>query len=380
MSAIQSVVGFLIVIGVLVFFHELGHFSFAKLFKMKVEEFAIGFGKRLVRVGYDGETEYTLRALPLGGFVRIKGMEIEDAVEQRITGSGSGVDDDSSELRPTATDPNDPDGFNNRPIYQRALVIAAGPAFSLVLGWLSLCLIGVIYGFPTRSTVRVDEVNKGSIAQQVGLKPGDVLIAIDGKPVNDFVNALDTIQGSAGTALRLTFRSGSAVSGATREITATPKSEVVAGLDKPIGRLGFKPSPVVLESQRVALGESFRRGNEQVAFWFQMMGKLVSSGAIKDNLGGPVAIFQETKNAAQIGGSRYLELLGQLSLSLGLFNLLPVPVLDGGHLALMALEAIRRRKLTAEQTNRVFMAGFALLVLLLIVVTFKDVTRLFMRG
>lgn len=384
MGAIQNILNFVLVIGVLVFFHELGHFLFAKLFKMKVEEFALGMGPRAIRLGYDGETEYTIRWLPIGGFVRIKGMEIEDSVESRLTGAGDKKRDDSDfettnhgtmEQEAQEVSGSDPDGFNNRPIPQRFWVIFGGPLFSFLLGWLVLCSIGFTFGVPTKSTIKIGSVAPNSVAQQAGLRTGEVIAAIDGKPAEDALNVLERIQQSAGKPLTLTLRDGAA----RRDLTVTPKAEEVNG--KTIGRLGFGPKEVVLESKRVSVAESFQIGNANMVLWFRAIGQLFTSfSRAKESVGGPVAIFETTRMASESGGASMMSLVGQLSLSLGLFNLFPIPVLDGGHLSLMGLEAIRKRKLSAEQTNRVFTAGLAILLMLFVAVMYKDIMRLIGRG
>jgi regulator of sigma E protease len=382
------VVTFVVIFAVLVFFHELGHFGVAKLFRMRVEEFAIGFGKRLVRVGYDGQTEYTLRAFPLGGFVRIAGMEVEDAVERRLTGTAPAAAPETGvattnaaliEQEAAEVDGADPDGFNSRPIYQRLLVILAGPVFSILLGWVAFGMIGVVYGVPDQSTVRIAEVTRGGAAEGAGLRAGDTIIALDGRPVTDAKALIDTIHASAGKPLRLTVRSETAEA-ATREVAVTPRLSRLEGEAKPIGLIGIKPLPIVLSTKSVGLGESFAMGTRLVGFWFEQMGRIVSSGQLKENLGGPIAIAQGTRQAVDAKGSAPLELLAQLSLSIGIFNLLPIPVLDGGHIALLTLEAIRGRKLTAEQTQRVLATGLAIIAFLFVWVMFNDITKLFVRG
>jgi len=388
MGAIQNILNFILVIGVLVFFHELGHFLFAKLFKMKVEEFALGMGPRAIRLGYDGETEYTIRWLPIGGFVRIKGMEVEDSVESRLTGAGgddrrddrhhSGFESTNHgtlEQEAEEVSGADPDGFNNRPIPQRFWVIFGGPLFSFLLGWLLLCSIGFTFGVPTKSTIRIGTVAPGSVAQQAGIRSGEVISAVNGKTAEDAGEVLKSIQQSPGKPLTLTLREGAA----TRELTVTPKPEQVGG--DTVGRLGFGPKEVVLESKRVSLAESFQIGNANLGIWFHAIGQLFTSfSKAKESVGGPVAIFETTRLASELGGGTMMSLIGQLSLSLALFNLFPIPVLDGGHLTLMGLEAIRKRKLTAEQTNRVFTAGLALLLMLFVAVMYKDIMRLITRG
>jgi regulator of sigma E protease len=386
MSVIQNILTFVLVLGVLVFFHELGHFLFAKLFKMHVEEFAFGFGKKLVRLGFDGQTEYTIRALPLGGFVRIRGMEIEDAAERRLTEAGAAPGDDYAttndalERQETEeTDDREADGFNSRPIFQRFLVIAGGPAFSFLLGWLVLSCIGFTFGLPDISKPFVSSVVAGSPAEKAGLRVNDRFLAVDGKPVEKWDDVLNAIRSAPDKRLTLTVAplGEGGQTGATRDVQVVPKPSKDPATGKETVMIGVSPD---FQVRRVGVGESFSAGTNMVGSWFTLIGSLFKSGDIKENVGGPITIFKETQRATKQGGSRTMELLGSLSLSLGLFNLFPIPILDGGHLALMILEGIRRRKLTAQQTALVFNTGFAILVVLFVAVMFKDILRLFGRG
>lgn len=381
--SIFGVLTFILVLAVLVFFHELGHFLFAKLFRMKVEEFAIGFGPRLVRVFHDGETEYNIRALPLGGFVRIKGMEIEDAAERRLTGATEVPDSDTSGMETTnmstlsqeAADVSgaDPDGFNNRPIYQRFWVILGGPLFSFLFGWLALCLLGVTFGIAEpRVSTTIEQVVAGRPAAVAGLKAGDKVLTIDNKPMTSGNEMIDVLHDSANKPLAISVRDAK---GTVRTVNVTPEAGPdPEGKRKEIGLIGIRPAPEAGDPKRVSLSESFDYGNKFTAFWFVRMAQVLTTPKeLGASVGGPVAILRQSNSASQQGGSSVVSLLGQLSLSLGLFNLFPIPILDGGHLALMALEKVRGRKLTADQTNRVFTVGFVLMATLFLVILFKDI-------
>lgn len=416
--SIFGILTFILVLAVLVFFHELGHFLFAKLFRMKVEEFAIGFGNPKLRVYHDGETEYNLRAFPLGGFVRIKGMEIEDAAERRLTGAvdapqagtpgkdaaglagvgnsnalnsqainrsldsiaephhNSGMETTNmSTLSQEAAEVSgfDPDGFNNRPIYQRFWVILGGPLFSFLFGWIALCLLGVTFGIvePVVSTT-IEQVIAQRPAAVAGLKAGDKVLSINAKPINSGEEMIETLHDSPNKPLVISV---SDAKGTVRTVNVTPDAGPdPEGKRAQIGLIGIRPTIIPSEPKRVSLSESFEYGNRFIAFWFTKMVQLFSSPKeLGANVGGPVAIFKQSNNASREGGSSIVLLLGQLSLSLGLFNLFPIPILDGGHLALMALEKIRGRKLTADQTNRVFTVGFVLMATLFVVILFKDI-------
>ena len=386
-AGLQKILTFVVIFAVLVFFHELGHFWLAKLFRMRVDEFALGFGPRLLRVGFDGQTEYNIRAVPLGGFVRIAGMDIEDAAERRLTGTAPAAAPKEHAENSTETtnavlmqqeaaevDQADPNGFNSRPIYQRFLVILAGPVFSVFLGWLAFCSIGAIYGERGPVTTRIAAVTAGDVAERAGLKVGDTVVAIDGKPLEDGISMVMAIRGSAGKPLRFTLQDQA---GARREVTVTPRTEREGGAS--VGKIGISPYAPPL--RRVGLARSFALGNEQLTEWLQQFAAIFSSARrVKDSLGGPIAIFQATGQAVDAGGPVPLLLLANLSLSIGLFNLLPIPMLDGGHLALLTLEGVRGRKLTAEQTQRVLVTGLAIIAFLFVWVMFNDITRLFRPG
>ena len=374
------VLTFVVILAILILFHELGHFWAAKLFKMRVEEFALGFGKRLLRVGLDGQTAYNIRARPLGGFVRIAGMEIEDAAERRLTGAGenrAGSDMQTTnvalmEQEAAEVDGADPDGFNSRPLYQRFLVILAGPVFSIVLAWLAFCLIGVVYGLPYpggKPTTRIASVEAGSAAARAGLTVGDTIVAVDGRPVTEWDAIVATIRTSAGKPLRLTVRGQGE---ATRELTVTPRARQVEG--KTIGQIGVAPD---FPTRRVSLGESFVTGTQLMGSYLKALGGIFASGQVRENVGGPIAIFQGTRQAVDAGGSSPLQLLAMLSLSIGIFNLLPIPVLDGGHMLVLTVEVLRRRRLEPDTQRAVAMVGLAVIGVIFVLIVSKDIMKYF---
>jgi regulator of sigma E protease len=379
LGRLMTIATFLVLLAILIFFHELGHFLAAKLFRMRVEEFALGFGKRLVRVGFDGETEYNVRAIPLGGFVRIAGMEVEEMMERRLSTAG----DEKPSTRPPETtnvglleqevaevSGADPNGFNSRPVYQRFLVILAGPAFSIALAWLVFCLVGAIYGIPDTSATRVG-VLPGGLAAQAGLRSGDAILAVDGAPV-DGESLPRIIRSAPGKPLRLTVRTGELPE---RTVLVTPRPETENG--KVVGRIGIKIGGYPPTLKRVPVAEAFRLDNWYMRRSLEDLGALFRKGIDRDSLSGPVGIVQITDRVRQAGLPSLLLLLGGVSFSIGLFNLLPIPILDGGHLTLLTLEGIRGRKLTAEQMWRVQLTGLAIILTLFVLVTFNDISRFF---
>jgi len=377
LSILARVGTFVLFFAVLVFCHELGHFLFAKLFGMRVEEFALGMGKPKLRVWFDGVTEYTLRAIPIGGFVRIAGMEIEDAYERKLTGA----DDARESLQTTNVSTMsqeaeevsgiDPNGFNARPIFQRFLVILAGPVFSLFFGYLAFCFCYLFFGIrDAPATNQVMEVTPKSPAMVAGIRAGDTILAINGQSVKDGDELVTRIRSTDGKPIVVTIRPADAAATVQKPITVTP--EMVGDGAKKYPRIGVAAKPS--EPRRVSMGESFVLGGKAVGIYFSALGDIVRKGQLKSAVGGPIKTFSYVNEARQqAGGEGVLLMFGQISLSLGLFNLFPIPILDGGHLALMALEAIRRRKLNAGQTQAVFATGFAILVVLFLYVSFKDV-------
>jgi regulator of sigma E protease len=360
----------------LVVFHEFGHFLSAKLFRMKVEEFAVGFGKRVARLGFDGQTEYNVRLWPLGGFVRIAGMEIEDS-HDGAPAAAHATDSDKIETtnirlleqEEAEVSNADPDGFNSRPIYQRFVVILAGPVFSLLLGWFVLCLLGVITGYPR---FMIKSVLPNSVAAAAGLRSGETILSIDGVPV-DFDGTLRKINGSIGTPITLTVREPN---GTSRSVGVTPKADKQKGELVAVGRIGIAPAEEAHSYNRVSVAESFSRGTRMTGFYFEMMYAMIRTGAIKDNVGGVIKIAKAPQQAAKNGAFDTLALLGQLSLSLGLINLFPIPVMDGGHLMLMWVELFRGKKLTASQTGIVLTIGIVLIAVLAAAIFVKDVLGL----
>lgn len=392
MGLLVTIATFALVFGLLVFFHELGHFLAAKSFRMKVEEFAFGFFWPLLKVRV-GETQYTIRAVPLGGFVRIAGMEVEDEVEGHLTGAESSHYESpepdviesavpasplTEDIRPASEvmPPDHPDRFNNRPPYQRYLVYLAGPVFSFLFGWLTLCLIGAITGIPDKSTLAVAEISKGSIAEQSGLKVGEVIVSMDGKTVESFDGALEQIHSSVDVPISFGIKDKT---GTIRTLVMTPKGEKTPKGDT-IGRIGFVPRQVTITTKQQGLVESFVNGTRLTQVWWMGMFTMFKERNIAENVGGPVAIFRETKAASEMGFPYLMSLFGQLSLSLGFFNLLPIPVLDGGHMLMIVIEMIRRKKLSARQTHNVLLAGLAVMALLFVLVLVKDISGFFTRG
>lgn len=322
--------------------HEAGHYVTAKAVGIRVDQFSVGFGPMLLGRQH-GETLYALRAVPLGGFVKLAGMDGNDDAGPR--------------------------SFNAHPLWQRFLVIVAGSAFNLALPILLFSAI-LMVGSP----VQVDQVDAGTPAAQAGIRPGDVIKAVDGHPVQQLTELRAAVNASQGAPLQVTVdRNGRSITFTVQPVTGLKGATgyalgvgVTGGL-KPMG-----PIPAVGASVRevgLLIGGTFS-GLYQLATNKQLGGFLGPNG-----VRGPVGIVKQTATEAQGGGTTLTFWIGFLSLSLGLVNILPFPALDGGRAAFLVLEAIRGRPVDPAREQMVHYVGLAILFALIGLVTYNDVLR-----
>ncbi len=372
-GTLKSAVDFLVILTVLVVAHEWGHFIAARICGMRVDDFSVFFGKRLIRLGTRNGTEYNIRSIPLGGFVMIAGMDPSDAVVEE---SGDIAEDAKARARA-----NDPQAFFNKPLAQRAFVIFAGPLASILFGYLLFCTIGFTMGLPNPTVQnQVQMVLKGSPADKAGLKAGDRIISVDGQVINaaDGPKLVHIIHHSVGQPLRLTISRGSQ----QLSIVATPYAakvpdQVVNGQIQTVteGRLGFVPF-VVMTYQKYTPLMSIKMGTESIIQDVEGMFKTIFSKHVKEAVGGPIAIASYVSMARQQGVGMLLILGASLSISLGVINLFPIPILDGGHLLLLALEFVRKRRLSVREMQYANMFGLSVILLLMALVMVNDIQRL----
>jgi regulator of sigma E protease len=447
-ATLQMLVSFVVVLGVLIVVHELGHFLMARLAGVGVERFSVGFGPVLWR--FRGkETEYCVSAIPMGGYVKMMG-------------------DDENPLEGGRTDTVDPrKAFNLKPVWVRFLIVFAGPGMNFVLAVLLTALAFMAWGRPVVPAV-VGRVADGSAAAQAGIKPGDRIVAVDGRPIKYWDEVLAEVQASKGRSLRLTVTDG----GATREVAVAPQR--VAGRDifgdeqdywdlgarqsvsdqATIGDVvpggaaakgGLKPGDIIvsLESHPIASwdeladGISTRAGKETVLGvkrgeqvltvtvtptptgpdgrgrigishsmapvagavfvrsgplaalregglktweWTQLtvkgMYKLITVQLAPSNIGGPIQIAAAAGEQAR-QGLPYLTLFTALiSVNLAVLNLLPVPMLDGGHLLFFVCEAVLGRPISVRKREIAQQVGFVLLMMLMVYAVYNDLSRL----
>lgn len=335
----------LIVFGMLVFFHELGHFIVAKLVKIKVHEFSLGFGPRLMSV-LRGETSYSIRAFPLGGFVRMAGMdpaEENEAEEER--------------------------GFNKKTVLQRISVIFAGPLMNFFLAILLLAVIFIFYGVPDIPTTRVQDTLPGKPAAAAGIKPGDVIVEIDGKKIDSWEQLSKTVGASPGRQLDIVVE---------RNRERLSFMMVPYQDEKGLGKIGIQPSP-----KKVGLLTALASGTRYTAMLSYQILDYLGKGIARQvplELGGPVRIVA-TINEAVESTSWFVNLMSLsafLSISLGLFNLFPIPALDGSRIMFLVFEKVRGRPVEPQRENFIHMVGFGVLILLIVVITYNDILHLIM--
>jgi regulator of sigma E protease len=342
MSILLAILG----LALLIVLHEAGHFMAARLCGMRVERFSIGFGKALVSIKR-GDTIYQIAPVPLGGFVQITGLNPHEEFDH-----------------------NDPYVYPNRPRWMRLLVLVAGPAANYLTAFLIALIVIIGYGQPTGTTT-IDEVLPASAAQEAGLRAGDALAEINGKSVAESSAVTKIVRGSAGAPVTVkVMRGGSPVT-----VTVAPRKDPASS----VYMIGVKFGVVRARGPLlVALKESALLPVAVATGILTNLWDLIS-GKVKGGLSGPVGIAREMANAAQQGASRFLEIVLLIAVALAVFNLLPIPGLDGGRAVFLGIGAIRRRDVNPIIEAKIHMVGIMLLMGLLVVVTFGDLKPLVLK-
>jgi regulator of sigma E protease len=364
------IIPFLFGLSVVVFFHELGHFLIARWCGVRVLTFSVGFGPEIVGFNDRYGTRWKLSAIPLGGYVKFFGDD-----------NAASVPDEAAVARMTEAERRY--SFFYQPVGRRAAIVAAGPIANFILAIVIFATIFAIYGRQT-TTARVDTVVPNSAAAAAGLKPGDVVLAIDGRAIESFSDMQRIVSANAGRTLSFQIDRG----GAPMTLTATPALK--QGKDS----FGNATCQAVLGvSRSMAAGDvKTEHVNPAAAIWlgaketwfiidrtFSYIGGLFTGRECADQLGGPIRIAQISGQVATLGFMPVLHLAAMLSVSIGLLNLFPVPLLDGGHLLFYIIEAARGRPLSARSQEIGFRIGFAIVVMLMIFTVFNDTIQLLPR-
>ena len=352
-SFLYSIGSAVIGLGLLIVFHEFGHFIIAKLCGVGVLTFSVGFGPKLI-VRKKGETEYALSAFPLGGYVKMIGEDPDEEVSQ--------ADRDRS--------------FAHKSLFKRCAIVFAGPGFNLMLAVLLLMLVFVFYGVPVMSTL-VSGVEKGSPAEQAGIAKGDRIVAIDGKPVIEWEELSQTIKGSQGKPIDLEIRRGSE----TIKLAVQPtkkEGKSIFGERKDDWMIGIGSQGTIEKGKPgLAVGKAFTQTWDYIKITLLAFYKMITGDVSPKNIGGPILIAQMAGQQAQEGVGNFLHFLAVLSINLGVLNLLPVPVLDGGHLLFFLVEAVIRKPVSVRVREMAQQVGICLLALLMVYAFYNDIVRFF---
>ena len=344
----------LLVLSFLIFFHEFGHYLAAKLFKVKVERFSIGFGKILYKKYFAG-TEWAISAFPLGGYVKLKGQD---------------------DLNPTLTNP-DPDSYNSKKPWQRIVILFAGPFANLFLASVLYFIIAIM-GNSELAPV-IGKVIKNSPAYEVGLKPKDKIIQINGKNITTWEDLSKAISESKGSLELKIQRDNKIIS-----LTVTPKvleTKNIFGEKVKKRMLGIAPSGDIIKVNYNPL-EAIEVAFEKTVIASKMIivgiEKMIEGVVPLKDVGGVISIMDVTAKASQVGIEALFSLTALISVNLGILNLLPIPALDGGHIMFNLYEMITRKIPSEEMIYRLTMAGWVILIMLMGLGIYNDINRLFL--
>ena len=357
------VVPFLFVLTIVVFFHELGHFLVARWCGVRVLVFSIGFGPELFGFNDRHGTRWKLSAIPLGGYVKFFGDE-----------NAASVPDQDTLLHMSEKEQRE--SFFYKPVAQRAAIVAAGPIANFLLAIVIFAAVFTFYG-KQATPARVDAVQPGSAAEGAGLQPADLIVAINGRRIETFTDMQRVVSASAGQQLEIDIDRG----GARTTLRATPKLTEVKDNFGNVHRMGVLGITGAREPpRRVDPLTAVKLGVEET--WFVVertlsyIGGVVMGRESADQLGGPIRIAQVSGQVATAGFVALIHLAAVLSISIGLLNLFPIPLLDGGHLLFYAIESIRGRPLSDRAQEYGFRFGLALVLLLMLFATYNDLLHL----
>ena len=355
---LMTILSFLLVIGPLIFIHELGHYFAGRRFGVKAEAFSIGFGREVAGWTDKRGTRWKVGWLPLGGYVKFKG-DMNPASQP------------SNEwLALPAEERNE--CFQAKPVWQRFIIVAAGPAVNFLFAILAFMAIFATIGVPTTPAL-VTGVEQGAAADRAGFQAGDRIVRIDGREIETFAELYDYIRIRPGQQLEFDVERN----GGTIQLAATTGSRIerdTFGNEARIGSLGVQGGSIGLK--KVPPGELVGRSLSQTANTVQMMvvtlGQVITGQRSVKEMGGPLKVAQFSGQQASLGWLPFFWFMTIISINLGFINLLPIPLLDGGHLLFYTIEGIRRKPLRPEAQEWAFRTGLAALLALMIFVTLND--------
>jgi regulator of sigma E protease len=350
-----NIFAFVIVLGVLIFFHEFGHFLIARLFGVGVEKFSLGFGPRLIGKKI-GITDYRISAIPLGGYVKMIGEEPD------------------AEIAPEDIQLS----FTHKHVAKRMLIVAAGPVFNILL---AVIIFFGIFFFSGTLILKpsIGEVRAGSPAFEAGLKKGDLITAINGTAITSWDEMAEIINGSNGESIQLTFLRGDS----TQDLWIIPEQTPAKNIFGEniqrfiIGITAARESYSKDLNFFQAFSESLIQSYRVTELMVVIIAKLLKGDISTDTLGGPIMIAQMAGDSAKAGVGSLIFFIALISINLAIINLLPIPVLDGGHLLFFLVEAIKGSPVSVKVREIAQQVGMFLLILLMILVFYNDITRIF---
>lgn len=358
---LTTILAVIVVLGGLIFFHELGHFAVARWLGMGVSTFSLGFGPKIFKFTR-GKTEYALSLVPLGGYVALVGESDENELPEGFTRDES---------------------FALRPAWQRLLVVAAGPFANMLLAWLLCWALAFGWGTPVLQPV-IGAVSADSPAAKAGLLPGDRLLSIDGQPLESWEAMSQAIAASDGRPMHLEVERATAGDDSTTlqmEMTAERSTRKnIFGEEETAWLIGIRAGNHVITHPKgffEAAGAGASHTWQMVSLTWQSFVKLAQRVVPLDQVGGPIMIAQMVGEQAEAGLAGLLALSALISINLGILNLLPIPMLDGGTIVFCLWEIVFRRPLPPKVQEWAMRVGLALLIALMLLATFNDVWRIF---
>jgi regulator of sigma E protease len=354
---------FLVMLSVLVVLHEYGHFLLARRNGVRVNDFALGMGPTLLKwTSKRSGTNYRLNLLPIGGYCAMQGEDgktTESEQRREFLASGAGEQDDN---------------FQAKSPLQRLSIVVAGPIANFVVALVLLFVSAAVFGVADQlPTTKVYQLTPGFPAEAAGIRPGDDIVAIDGVPMHDGEQLVHTIYARPGKAIRVTYRRDG------RDTTVAITTRTMAdAAGKPQGRIGFSPMPSL---RRASIPEAASYAWNQFAAIVNgtlgVLGHLVTNFAgTASQIQGPIGIAQVSSQVADFGAGAYLSLAAALSISLGIFNLLPIPALDGGRGIFILVEMLRGKPVDPGKEALVHVGGFAALMVVMLAVAYHDIVRI----
>lgn len=351
---VTSIVVAVIVLGFLIVFHEFGHFIVARRCGVGVLKFSVGFGPKVIGTQI-GATEYVISAIPLGGFVKMVGEDPDEEVAE--------ADRDLA--------------FNLKPLWKRSAIVLAGPLANIFLAFIAFAAVFAFYGAQVPSDAAyIGGLRPDMPAAAAGVQPGDKVVALDGTPIGTWDELAERIRASGGATLQMTVERA----GASLTVAVTPKSQPDINIfGEEVGTAYLIGIERGFEQRDVGAFEAVQLGASQTLWWMKTLAmsvvKMVQGRIPADQIGGPIMIVQAAGEQAERGLESLLHFMAIVSINLGILNLLPIPILDGGHLFFFALEGILRRPLNVRHREIAQQVGLALLITLMAFAFYNDISR-----